>query len=797
MLKNLYFIEKDKFITQNILYFVITLRFIEMFDKNSRKIFIRNLFLIFIVTFLFFSTAYAQEPKNISFCQDITEPGLYVLNDTLTGTQTGKNYCINIQNENVTLDCNFNLIVDSNRAIQIDSGNSTIKNCDIRNPTYGIYINSASDNLIKNNNISDCFECIILWGTSYRNEIINNNIFRGITGVLLHHLSRADLINNDISNHTRSGVETYTSARVNLINNTLSYNGCSGTYITSGSGELINNTASNNKKHGFYITSSYSLKNNTALENDKWDLYMPATIINLENLTIGNSTENTTISLNRTHIKLRNSQTIPEKPENFGDINNYIQILNLSKNSWAEFNIYYNKEDLVNLNETSISMFKHDGILWENLIDSELYINDSYVYSSNITDFSVFTILGELKYELNINSTPGGSIVEPGEGNFVYKNGTVVDLIATPDVNYEFVEWSGDVENIANISNYNTTIIIEGNYSIKANFELIEYDLNINSTEGGNITTPGENTFTYTNGTEVTIIAEPDQLYEFVNWTGDTDTIYNVDDMNTTIEIVDDYNITANFALKEDTSTRTSSRRTSTIEVDITLIPKEIEINSNETKIVEILIQNTGTEFISDVQLILNGLDENFYRFSKNNFGLNSNSEKTIDLILTPEFVRTGEYNSEVIFESTPITISEDFVLIVYNIFEKETIETCGNALDYINKLETEEFETKKLREQYKNSEDLMNENYFENALQICSLILEFEPEKDIEEEYIEEEIISVQPEISTGITGLFISATENFSLKDISSSEFIIIFAIAFASIAILLYSKFTFNKK
>ncbi len=237
-----------------------------MFDKNLKKICIRNLFLVLIVTLMFFSIAYAHEPKNISFCQDITESGVYVLNDTLIGNQPGKNYCINIKNESVILDCNFNSIVDSNRAIQINSGSSIIKNCDIRNPNYGIYVNSASDNLIKNNNISDCFECILLLGTSYRNEIINNNIFLGRTGVILHHFSRAELINNDISNHTRGGVETYTYARVNLTNNTLSYNGWSGAHITSGSGLLINNTASNNEEHGFYINRSYSLINNTALK---------------------------------------------------------------------------------------------------------------------------------------------------------------------------------------------------------------------------------------------------------------------------------------------------------------------------------------------------------------------------------------------------------------------------------------------------------------------------------------------------------------------------------------------------
>ena len=74
-----------------------------------------------------------------------------------------------------------------------------------------------------------------------------------------------------------------------------------------------------------------------------------------------------------------------------------------------------------------------------------------------------------------------------------------------------------------------------------------EYDLIIDSTEGGSVTTPGEGTFTY-NATEVVeLVATPDADYHFVNWTGDVDDIANVNAATTTITMNDDYTITANF----------------------------------------------------------------------------------------------------------------------------------------------------------------------------------------------------------------------------------------------------------
>jgi len=46
------------------------------------------------------------------------------------------------------------------------------------------------------------------------------------------------------------------------------------------------------------------------------------------------------------------------------------------------------------------------------------------------------------------------------------------------------------------------------------------YALAITSTAGGNVTTPGEGIFTYGGGTVVNLMAEADEGYRFVEWTG-------------------------------------------------------------------------------------------------------------------------------------------------------------------------------------------------------------------------------------------------------------------------------------
>ena len=153
-----------------------------------------------------------------------------------------------------------------------------------------------------------------------------------------------------------------------------------------------------------------------------------------------------------------------------------------------------------------------------------------------------------VEYDLTIASTAGGSVTTPGEGIFTYYEGTDVDLVAEAEEGYHFVNWTGDVGTISDVSAATTIIIVAGDYSINANFEEIAlYHLTVSSTEGGSVTAPGEGTLTYEEGAMVNLVATPDAGYRFLNWTGDVDDIANVDDATTTITMNSDSSITANF----------------------------------------------------------------------------------------------------------------------------------------------------------------------------------------------------------------------------------------------------------
>jgi hypothetical protein len=92
------------------------------------------------------------------------------------------------------------------------------------------------------------------------------------------------------------------------------------------------------------------------------------------------------------------------------------------------------------------------------------------------SDYSVIANFVETpadRFAVTTSSTAGGSITTPGEGSFVYDEGTVVDLEAEPEEGYHFVKWTGDVDDVANVNAASTTITMNDNCSITATFRLV------------------------------------------------------------------------------------------------------------------------------------------------------------------------------------------------------------------------------------------------------------------------------------------------------------------------------------
>ena len=158
-------------------------------------------------------------------------------------------------------------------------------------------------------------------------------------------------------------------------------------------------------------------------------------------------------------------------------------------------------------------------------------------------------------HTLIVDFTTGGTVTVndvpiPGKAILTYAAGTAVSLNATPNSGHQFVGWTGDVLTIGSVHASETIIVVNGDYSIMANFELpppLEYSLNIIGPAYGSVITPGEGRFMYEKGTVVNLVAQSDSGYEFARWTGDVDTIANVNAASTSITMNNDCYISAHF----------------------------------------------------------------------------------------------------------------------------------------------------------------------------------------------------------------------------------------------------------
>lgn len=199
---------------------------------------------------------------------------------------------------------------------------------------------------------------------------------------------------------------------------------------------------------------------------------------------------------------------------------------------------------------------------------------------------------------LTTSSTQGGEVYTPGEGRHIYDAGTVVELVAEADEYYEFDEWTGDKTKISNVTAPSTTITMDGNYKINANFRLKDgyCSLTASSTYGGSVTQPDERISIHAVNATVDLVAEADKdnHYDFLEWTGGGDAIADPVNFSTNITMNASYSITASFALEEGWYSLNIS---STYGGEVNTPPEEISTHAANTPVKLVAVPYESCQF--------------------------------------------------------------------------------------------------------------------------------------------------------------------------------------------------------
>ena len=118
-------------------------------------------------------------------------------------------------------------------------------------------------------------------------------------------------------------------------------------------------------------------------------------------------------------------------------------------------------------------------------------------------------------YTLTVDVDGQGNVnKDPDEDSYPY--GTIVELTAIPDDNWDFSHWSGDLTGSENPKE----IIIDEDKEVTAHFSQNEFTLTVNVVGNGTVT-KDPNQATYPYGTIVELTAIPDKGWLFDSWSGD------------------------------------------------------------------------------------------------------------------------------------------------------------------------------------------------------------------------------------------------------------------------------------
>ncbi len=144
--------------------------------------------------------------------------------------------------------------------------------------------------------------------------------------------------------------------------------------------------------------------------------------------------------------------------------------------------VYKEYEEGENVSIEAEADENHEFEEWTGDFDIEQHIEDP---KSNYTEIEMndnYTVTAEFEketHELFIDVEGEGEVTEPGEGDFDYDHEEEVILKAESSENYVFEEWAGDTEGIEDTEDRFTTITIEDDYDITAEFEEDNYELSI------------------------------------------------------------------------------------------------------------------------------------------------------------------------------------------------------------------------------------------------------------------------------------------------------------------------------
>lgn len=360
---------------------------------------------------------------NINSCSVLDTPGeTYILTqDIWNSTNTT---CMDIQANDVVLDCQGKRIdgVDgaSTYGVRIiNSDNVTVRNCEISDWTYGIYMSSSTDDKIYNNLITSTTDrgVNVITSSNYNNFTNNTVYLNDGYGVAFISSNYNNFSYGNVSNNTNHGFWFSSSDNNRIEYTVINSNAQDGiNFDTSDNNVIYENNITSNQARGIYISSSswnrieggnvksngntgirlYQSTNNNITGvnsslNTNYGIYF-------ESSSNSNRIENSIVSkntLNGIYIDASGNNLVT-RVESYSNTFNGIAVTYTSNNNFTRCYIHSNGDDGVYLSN-AYDNFVIDTVITDS-VGYDIYATDS-AYSNNYFINSTFD-----KNDVSVNS---------------------------------------------------------------------------------------------------------------------------------------------------------------------------------------------------------------------------------------------------------------------------------------------------------------------------------------------------------------------------------------------------------
>ena len=163
-----------------------------------------------------------------------------------------------------------------------------------------------------------------------------------------------------------------------------------------------------------------------------------------------------------------------------------------------------------------------------------------FTLTGNRTLVANYRLIPSSQFAVILSSSPAAGGTTDGEGS--YKAGTSVTVTASPNIAYNFLNWTDKATGVVASSSSSYTFALAANRTLVANFAIKTFTLTVNAMNGTVSKNPNQTTYNY--GSTVQLTAVANTGFTFSSWSGDASGSNNP----LTVTMTSDKNITANFS---------------------------------------------------------------------------------------------------------------------------------------------------------------------------------------------------------------------------------------------------------